>query len=338
MNSDFEPRIIAFCCNWCAYAGADLAGVGRLQMPPNFRVIRVMCSGRVDPLMVLKALESGVDGVLVMGCHPGDCHYIAGNYKAERRMRFLGHILNEMGVGERLELHWVSASEGQKFQEVVTDFTQKIQELGPSPLSTRFDYSVVRKEEQKRDQIQELLLSIADQMGYWPERPVEFPEDEVMEGYGFPVVDGDKCMGCGACALNCPESVMQMEDHEGTRSFSHYQYNCRTCRICEEVCPNEAIEIRSGFELSLFLSGEGVKDVDLRMRRCGNCGEFYSADLQLEDIQRRLASGSEDGLIALDLPRELFELCPRCRRDRAAKMVKRRNNKEPMEETAILED
>ncbi|MFP4197496.1 MAG: 4Fe-4S dicluster domain-containing protein [Methanomassiliicoccales archaeon] len=159
-----------------------------------------------------------------------------------------------------------------------------------------------------------------------------------MEGYGFPVVDGDKCMGCGACALNCPESVMQMEDHEGTRSFSHYQYNCRTCRICEEVCPNEAIEIRSGFELSLFLSGEGVKDVDLRMRRCGNCGEFYSADLQLEDIQRRLASGSEDGLIALDLPRELFELCPRCRRDRAAKMVKRRNNKEPMEETAILED
>ena len=129
---NFEPRIVAFCCNWCSYAGADLAGTSRIQYAPNIRVIRVMCSGRVNPLFVLKALSIGADGVLVLGCHPGDCHYIEGNYKAMRRFPLLKKMLKQFGIDEeRVRLEWVSASEGAKFAEVTNDFTQTIKNLGP---------------------------------------------------------------------------------------------------------------------------------------------------------------------------------------------------------------
>ena len=131
---NFEPKIVAFCCNWCSYAGADLAGTSRIQYSPNIRVIRVMCSGRVNPLFVLKALSIGADGVLVLGCHPGDCHYIEGNYKTLRRILLLKKILKQLGIeDERVQLEWVSASEGARFAEVVNSFTQAIRKLGPSP-------------------------------------------------------------------------------------------------------------------------------------------------------------------------------------------------------------
>ena len=129
---NFEPKIVAFCCNWCSYAGADLAGTSRMQYSPNIRIIRVMCSGRVNPLFVLKALTVGADGVLILGCHPGDCHYIEGNYKTLRRIPLLKKMLNQLGIEEeRVRLEWVSASEGIKFAEVTSDFTQAIKNLGP---------------------------------------------------------------------------------------------------------------------------------------------------------------------------------------------------------------
>jgi F420-non-reducing hydrogenase iron-sulfur subunit len=134
-EGDFEPKIIAFCCNWCSYAGADLAGVSRLQMPTNFLVIRAMCSARVDPEFVLRAFAKGADGVLVLGCHPADCHYIGGNYRARRRIALLKMLLEQYGLNpERLHLEWVSASEGVKFQSTIKEFTEKIREMGPSPL------------------------------------------------------------------------------------------------------------------------------------------------------------------------------------------------------------
>ena len=130
---NFEPKIVAFCCNWCSYAGADLAGTSRIQYSPNIRVIRVMCSGRVDPLFVLKALSVGADGVLILGCHPGDCHYIEGNYKTLRRIPLLKKMLKQLGIEEeRVRLEWISASEGAKFAEVANNFTQTIKNLGPS--------------------------------------------------------------------------------------------------------------------------------------------------------------------------------------------------------------
>jgi len=134
-KEEFDPKIVAFCCNWCSYAGADLAGVSRFQYPPTIRVIRVMCSGRIEPVFILKAFEAGADGVLVSGCHIGDCHYIDGNVNAEKRVKATMKILDLIGLGsDRLRLEWISASEGMKFAEVVRNFTEKIKELGPSPL------------------------------------------------------------------------------------------------------------------------------------------------------------------------------------------------------------
>lgn len=131
-GNDFEPLILGFACNWCTYAGADLAGTSRIQYPPNIKVIRVMCSGRVDPTFILKAFSIGVDGVFIGGCHPGDCHYMEGNYKAMRRIALTKKLLQDFGIEpERLRLEWVSASEGVRFGQVVTDFTNTIKELGP---------------------------------------------------------------------------------------------------------------------------------------------------------------------------------------------------------------
>jgi len=128
-----EPQIVGFLCNWCSYAGADLAGTGRIRYPANVRVIRVMCSARIEPAFVLQALARGADGVLVCGCHPGDCHYSEGNYKTMRRLPLLKQVLKAYGVeSDRVRLEWVSASEGQRFAEIVTDMTERLRALGPS--------------------------------------------------------------------------------------------------------------------------------------------------------------------------------------------------------------
>jgi F420-non-reducing hydrogenase iron-sulfur subunit len=134
MTEEFEPLILAFCCNWCSYAGADLAGVSRIQYPPNVRIIRVMCSGMVHPSLVVDALTKGADGILICGCHPGDCHYREGNLKAEARAEAIKVMLEDMGIEEgRFRLEWISASEATKFAEVVKGMVEKIKELGPSP-------------------------------------------------------------------------------------------------------------------------------------------------------------------------------------------------------------
>ena len=131
--TDWQPRILAFLCNWCSYAGADLAGVSRIQYPPNIRVVRVPCSGRVNPIFILKALQNGFDGVLVSGCHPGDCHYISGNYVARRKFAVLKTLLDFIGLEPgRVRFSWVSAGEGEKFADVVTKVTEDIRKLGPA--------------------------------------------------------------------------------------------------------------------------------------------------------------------------------------------------------------
>ena len=136
-NGEFEPLILAFCCYWCAYAGADLAGTSRLQYPPNSRIVRTMCSGRIAPIFVLEALRDGADGVIVTGCHPGDCHYVKGNFRAEKRFHFLKMALKQRGVEEdRVRLAWISAGEGEKFSLLVSDMVKKVKGLGPSPFKS----------------------------------------------------------------------------------------------------------------------------------------------------------------------------------------------------------
>ena len=133
MSKDsFEPNIVAFLCNWCSYAGADLAGTSRLEYPANVKVIRVMCSGRVNPMFVVNALQEGADGVLIGGCHPGDCHYVQGNYFAKRRIAVLKKLLEHIGIdNRRVRMTWVSAAEGKKFADVIKEITEDIKKIGP---------------------------------------------------------------------------------------------------------------------------------------------------------------------------------------------------------------
>lgn len=130
-NIGFRPNILCFCCSWCSYAGADLAGVSRFQYPPTIRIVRVMCSGRVDPAFILEAFKDGVDGVLVTGCHIGDCHYLKGNEFAKERIERYQKVLKMLGLEKRFKLEWISASEGKRFSDLITEFSAQIKELGP---------------------------------------------------------------------------------------------------------------------------------------------------------------------------------------------------------------
>ena len=134
MAEDFEPKIVVFACNWCTYTGADLAGTSRQEYPPNVRVIRLMCTGRADPVFLIKALVNGADGVFVGGCHPGDCHYTKGNYYARCRINALLKILEQFGLADRARLRWLSASEGPQFAQAMREMTEDIKKIGPNPL------------------------------------------------------------------------------------------------------------------------------------------------------------------------------------------------------------
>ena len=135
MSEERMPKIIGFLCNWCSYTGADLAGTARMKIPPSIRVVRVMCSGRIDPLFVLKGYLKGADGVIIMGCHPGDCHYQKGNYNARRRYVILKNIFKALGLEEeRISLKWVSASEAPRYAKVTNEFTEELKKIGPNPL------------------------------------------------------------------------------------------------------------------------------------------------------------------------------------------------------------
>ena len=143
---NFKPTIVAFLCNWCAYTGADLAGTSRLKYAPNIRIIRIMCSGRIDPTFVLKAFHEGADGVLVCGCHPGDCHYQEGNYKCLRRFKLLQKYIVQMGIEkERLQLEWISASEGKQFSELVNNMTKTMLTLGPGKVKKSLEVEYIKQ-------------------------------------------------------------------------------------------------------------------------------------------------------------------------------------------------
>ncbi len=134
---DWEPKIVGFACNWCTYAGADLAGTSRLKYPPNVRLIRVMCTGRLDVSFILTAFAEGANGVFIGGCHPGDCHYLSGNSKALRRILLMKRLLPQFGISpDRVMMEWISASEAQKLADSISSFTQRIRELGPNPLKS----------------------------------------------------------------------------------------------------------------------------------------------------------------------------------------------------------
>ena len=218
--SDFEPKIVGFLCNWCGYAGADLAGTSRLSYPTNIKIIRLMCSGRVEPAFVLNAFENGADGVLVAGCHPGDCHYRAGNNYAEKRIEKTKKLLDVLGVGsDRLRLEWISAAEGEKFASVIKDFTEKLRVKGPSPLGKELEVATVSYN--GNESIHDILKR----------------------------TKALYCQECGKCSSSCPitrldpsysprlaveKALMGQEDAVLTDKGL---WSCLTCYLCRQRCP-----------------------------------------------------------------------------------------------------
>lgn len=158
-KGQFEPKIVGFLCKWCTSSGADLAGTSRMKYPPNVIPIRVMCSGRVDPTFVLTAFAKGADGVLIGGCHPGDCHYLEGNYKALGRYHILSEMLQQFGIEkERFQLHWISAAEAKRFVDVVTNMTEQVRALGPLKWPELLKTVETESEDHKRE-LEEALAS-----------------------------------------------------------------------------------------------------------------------------------------------------------------------------------
>jgi heterodisulfide reductase subunit D len=222
---NWDPKIIAFCCNWCSYAGADLAGVSRFQYQPNVRIIRVMCSGRVENSFILNALRRGADGVIVTGCHKGDCHYISGNEKAEKRIETARHLLGTLGLEpERLGLEWISASEGQRFAKTMTDFVETIRKLGPNELAWKDNPGSISRK--GTDTCDPAL-------------------DEKEEGTGF-----NYCIECNKCASSCPitrvkssysptKNVMTVSmEKDPCQPVLADVWECLTCGTCSQRCPS----------------------------------------------------------------------------------------------------
>jgi Fe-S oxidoreductase/coenzyme F420-reducing hydrogenase delta subunit len=215
-----KPEILAFLCNWCSYAGADLAGTSRISYPTNVRPIRVMCSGRVDPSFIFNAFKTGIDGVLVSGCHPGDCHYISGNLKAEKMVKNTKQVLKLLGLGsERLRLEWVSASEGQKFADIIKDFTAKLKRIGPNLLKTKIEEKTILTERE--------------------------PISEIIEKTNV-----RQCLECGKCSSSCPITKMNpdfsprmtvkrvLTEAEEVSVTDEGIWTCLTCGLCQERCPS----------------------------------------------------------------------------------------------------
>lgn len=311
-TENFSPRIVVIACNWCSYAGADLAGTSRMKMPANFRIVRVMCSGRVDILMVLAALIRGADGVMVSGCHPGDCHYMSGNEHAWRRMQFLRALLKHFDFGDRVKMVYVSAGEGGRFKEIITEFTQYINSLGPSPLRGK-NPQIALNFDDKRQTLIDILKYILKKRGQKLGAHAEVLCEEIAEGFGEPIYDVEKCIGCGACALNCPLDNIELRDQIEGRTINYFHSRCVGCGNCENVCPEDAIKINKHLDLVTFTQETAFQPVQLELTKCRECGFPFVPAKQIQSALKR------GGALIAELE---LELCPDCRRKKIAEQAR----------------
>ncbi len=266
----FEPKVLVFACNWCSYAGADNAGVSRIAYSPNVRLLRVMCSGRVHPSFVLQAFAEGSDGVIVSGCHFGDCHYMFGNYRAEEQYEKLKELVSLIGLeSERITLEWISAAEGPRFAEVINNFVEQIRNLGPSPLVNGYDESLSKKNQ----------FDLKDYRAY-------------------------ECLECGRCTAICPVArthhnfsprrLLSRGISQGIKAISSDPsvWACLTCKLCETVCPSDIPYSELNIKVRSLSNTMGIE------KTCTHGGVFeqISTLMTRDDIQQNRLDWLTDDL------------------------------------------
>ncbi len=299
MKKEFEPQIIVFCCNWCSYGAADLAGSLRMSYPPNVKIIRVPCSGRVDPLLILTALELGIDGVLVTGCRKGECHYVDGNYRAEERVNFLKMLIENLELEpDRLEIHFMSASEPDVFAESAAAFTETIRKLGPNPLRGRLKKARKAGVDKKRKMLAEMARTVAKIRRI---EPLNLGEIEAIEEFAEVYVDPDRCDGCGACGIVCDYNAIEFTQLDGRKMLEYKPEECVLCGVCIDSCPNKAMAIKNRLSLGSVVSGEAITQTTLQMRKCRLCGKYFIPDRLAESLMEKTKVT------------EALDYCPNCR-------------------------
>lgn len=302
----FEPVIVGFCCNECAYAAADLAGTSRMSYPPNVRIIRVPCSGHVDLLYLLRAVDLGADGVFVAGCLKGGCHYVDGNLKAERVVNFFKRVLDAVGLGsERAEMFFMAASDAEAFVNAVSSFAERVKSLAPNPRKRALEKLEVAK---KRTAVAALVRGIAESLGrLLEELPVVA---EVPPAYAEVAVNADKCTGCKACELACEYGAIEFRD-KSSRLLLYSPAECTVCEECFDSCPEEALSLGNSLDLAAFASGGFVVKVSLPLAACASCGSPF------------VTERGKEALAPATPAADLLGLCPDCRKREAASRLAR---------------
>jgi len=226
-------------------------------------------------------------------------------------------ILEPLELNDRVTMEYVSASEARKFKDVTTAFTEKIKQLGPSPVGKDRELVdlEVNDEISKKQNIHRVLTALADAVGFQPTEPLIIPPEEIMEGYGFPKRDPDKCIGCFACYNICPEQVITLEDVANKRVYGTLTHACVVCKECEETCPQEAIEIVPGFELMAYLTRTPIEDISLELHQCTACGNQFATTKHVEFVEEKVREAVHD----LNIPADQHGLCPDCRRNKIAR-------------------
>ncbi len=294
----FEPKIIAFCCNYCAYRAADLAGTSRMQYPANVKTIRLPCSGKVDITYILRAFENGADGVFIAGCLEGGCHFVEGNIRAKQRVRFAKNLLDAVGFGgQRLEMFNLSSSMAPRFVEITRDMTKRIRKLGPLP--KKFNLTQKTQDMNKREFLFAMLKNLTTKL---PAKPIEVPEG--LGEWGRIEYSIEKCIGCKKCGEVCPEKAIDFAREldlptiiqtvqgepkgkatkrgvlyqtlakiaakppskavlapEGMEEFCKLDYNPMRCVICEkcvDICPEDAVHVVREVDLPSILGSNGA--------------------------------------------------------------------------------
>jgi coenzyme F420-reducing hydrogenase delta subunit/formate hydrogenlyase subunit 6/NADH:ubiquinone oxidoreductase subunit I len=299
---------VGFVCNECVYAAADLAGTSRFKYPENVRLIRVPCSGQVDIIHILRAFEDGADGIFVGGCLKDQCHYVDGNYKAEDRVEFLKNILKTNGLEEeRLSINFLSAAMAREFVKVATEFTEKVKELGPSPL--RKGKLKPKEHDEKRVMLRNSLKSMSKSIRTKDrDLKLEFP------GFGRITIDEEKCIGCGACAFICGDGAMTAESKKDKIQISNTYWKCTACGKCTEFCPKECIDLSEEFDLKGFLKGKTERKAKIGLIKCKHCSKPYLPLLLSTELAKMLEDRSYSS--------SNLELCPSCRKFAIADRVK----------------